>query len=635
MPGTWDRDAGRRRRGREYYHLPNKGQRLADSGPSPSQMIHTWLNACNDEHGNHCKATAPRFPDKHDTPSWLIDVVTHSIKKATPEDQYIALSYVWEDPSVRNSYMMLEKDVVESFKNSSAFWGYPERIPATVRDAIDLTGKLGCRYLWVDRFCIVQDDPETKEHQLQNMASIYANAYLTIIAGVGDATVPLQYNTRTSRSARQHSREELLSESKWAKRAWTLQELLFSRRAVFFLKNRIVWECHCDIWESIDPRPPVGFSPAKRCTNRFMGTATGLQQSPWPNMDEYSNIVSNYSVRSLTYDKDTVSAFLGITNVLSGSFTGGFIYGLPAVFLDIALLWRPKAFIQRKKNVNLPSWSWMGWDFSAAEVDLTLWKAASDYIHYSDHHRRGDERKRFQSPYKTKVRPTIKWFLGSLESLHWSRIENVGLHYQDRVKGLTSLGDLPQGWSENSNGFQHECDNHTLFKYPIPIQDHRINEPTNGSQYTPAFSPPRLYLSFSTTHAYFDIEFYCFKSPNPSGPSQGMCIGIAIANILTPSGSWAGHFRSHDLSLGVHSLNHDGKERLEFVAISEGEERNGSHVFDMEFMIEHMDDKGLVRFVNVLWIERREGVAYRRGLGHIVKSAWDESKKKEADIVLG
>jgi hypothetical protein len=114
-----------------------------------------------------------------------------------------------------------------------------------------------------------------------------------------------------------------------------------------------------------------------------------------------------------------------------------------------------------------------------------------------------------------------------------------------------------------------------------------------------------------------------------------MCISIAIANILTPSGSWAGHFRSHDLSLGVHSLNHDGKERLEFVAISEGEERIGSHVFDMEFMTDHMDDKGLVRFVNVLWIERREGVAYRRGLGHIVKSAWDESKKKEVDIVLG
>jgi hypothetical protein len=36
--------------------------------------------------------------------------------------------------------------------------------------------------LWVDSLCIVQDDVESKHAQLNDMASIYANSYVTIIA---------------------------------------------------------------------------------------------------------------------------------------------------------------------------------------------------------------------------------------------------------------------------------------------------------------------------------------------------------------------------------------------------------------------------------------------------------------------
>jgi hypothetical protein len=44
---------------------------------------------------------------------------------------------------------------------------------------------MGLRYLWVDRLCIVQDEPTHLREQLQQMASIYANSYFTIIAADG------------------------------------------------------------------------------------------------------------------------------------------------------------------------------------------------------------------------------------------------------------------------------------------------------------------------------------------------------------------------------------------------------------------------------------------------------------------
>lgn len=58
-------------------------------------------------------------------------------------------------------------------------------IPRTILHAIQLTELLGERYLWCDALCVLQDD-ENKHIELANMASIYVNASLTIIAANSD-----------------------------------------------------------------------------------------------------------------------------------------------------------------------------------------------------------------------------------------------------------------------------------------------------------------------------------------------------------------------------------------------------------------------------------------------------------------
>ena len=48
-----------------------------------------------------------------------------------------------------------------------------------------LTKAMDLRYLWVERLCIIQDDSYHVKNQIQQMASIFANSYFTIIAADG------------------------------------------------------------------------------------------------------------------------------------------------------------------------------------------------------------------------------------------------------------------------------------------------------------------------------------------------------------------------------------------------------------------------------------------------------------------
>ena len=55
-------------------------------------------------------------------------------------------------------------------------------LPATIRDSCLVTKLFGCRYLWIDALCIVQDDAKDQAQEIPKMRSIYRNAVLTICA---------------------------------------------------------------------------------------------------------------------------------------------------------------------------------------------------------------------------------------------------------------------------------------------------------------------------------------------------------------------------------------------------------------------------------------------------------------------
>jgi hypothetical protein len=91
--------------------------------------VRLWINHCDFTHGPSCH-TATKLHVPHFK---VIDCFNRQVVPLPdPRTQYIALSYVWGKPNPE----------VDS----------SERFPQTIEDSMDVTSKLGYRYLWVDRY---------------------------------------------------------------------------------------------------------------------------------------------------------------------------------------------------------------------------------------------------------------------------------------------------------------------------------------------------------------------------------------------------------------------------------------------------------------------------------------------------
>lgn len=143
------------------------------------EEIQRWLATCDRDHVEECHASIFR-PDAR--PLWLVDVVGECIVPAK-EHRYVALSYVWGGVDAAQT-MKANIDFLQS-PGSMSEESPTVQVPRTIRHAMGLTRLLGEKYLWVDRFCICHDDAASKHSQLQLMAGIYGNAYLTVVAANG------------------------------------------------------------------------------------------------------------------------------------------------------------------------------------------------------------------------------------------------------------------------------------------------------------------------------------------------------------------------------------------------------------------------------------------------------------------
>ena len=145
-------------------------------------LIRGWLETCERQHGHVCQLVKHNPNSPTCSPAWLIDVENLCLVRGKAEMQYFALSYVW-GPS--NSLACTEMANLELLQQRAAL-ETTVRMPKTIAHAVQLTKLLGKRYLWADRFCIVQDNSPDKQAQLDGMGDIFAGASATIIAATGN-----------------------------------------------------------------------------------------------------------------------------------------------------------------------------------------------------------------------------------------------------------------------------------------------------------------------------------------------------------------------------------------------------------------------------------------------------------------
>jgi len=350
----------------------------------PFDLVRGWIQHCNKVHrrrGNcHVVDQTVKLRQLK-----VIDCESREIidmpRNSTP---YLALSYVWGTTSQ------------EPPVNSTV----PVACPLVIEHAIEVTRKLGYRYLWIDRYCINDQDPADKQHQIAHMDVIYSGADLTLInaagggasdglPGIGSSLRLRQPGLRIGQHTLVSSLPDLadvISCSKWASRGWTFQEGLCSSRRLIFTPFQVYFQCQETLsFESINlpldiQLRPMNISVVQLPSLVFPCSASGTHCGPGC----FAKRVNEYNKRSLTHESDTLNAILGVLRCFEKGDPrhSAPIYhcnGIPlhteyhnwTTSFVIGLTWRVKSPGSRRPG--FPSWSWTGWrSWAGLEFECTI-----------------------------------------------------------------------------------------------------------------------------------------------------------------------------------------------------------------------------------------------------------------------
>jgi len=243
-----------------------------------------------------------------------------------------------------------------------------------------VANEIGIPYLWVDKYCIDQSNTDEKHSLIRQMDKIYRGAELTIVATAGqDAELGLPGVSGLARPPQRFltiggqrysvfpDLTERVRKSRWSTRGWTYQEGLLSRRRLVFTEFQVYFQCmETHHWEGLDLplRPPeikrMGFY--RVFPEDGIGSHSG----------DIAKRLNEYASRQLTFDSDSLNAFLGILR--SSQQKGVYhVWGIPFLaapgasnknmersFAN-ALGWSTRVPGNSTRRLGFPSWSWAGW----------------------------------------------------------------------------------------------------------------------------------------------------------------------------------------------------------------------------------------------------------------------------------
>ncbi|KAK8108053.1 uncharacterized protein PG998_010066 [Apiospora kogelbergensis] len=325
-----------------------------------------------------CRSTHPFCQDPRaalpDLELLVIDCHTNRVIAAPADSEYVALSYVWGDVSTIPDLQ-----------------GKEPEFPAVVRDSIQVALGLCYDYLWVDRYCIDQNSAY-KERIIARMDEVYKQAAVVIIAITGDSandglpgisvrrdpTLETTVGSLTFRQIPPYGPHQFWRRRvRWLERGWTYQEGCLSRRRLFFTETQTLLICDSMVFTeamtngvSLEDAGWTSSGLIRRGSKRPLPKSWSHQQAA--PLNEYLDLRSKivwYSNRLLTFEDDSLRAFLGILNDHRHSgVRQHHIWGVPILHIEgshgplIALDWTHGSKRARRRRLSFPSWSWIGWE---------------------------------------------------------------------------------------------------------------------------------------------------------------------------------------------------------------------------------------------------------------------------------
>ncbi|KAH7018965.1 heterokaryon incompatibility protein-domain-containing protein [Ilyonectria destructans] len=340
--------------------------------------ISRWIYSCEQMHGSACALpTGLAFTDAFQGLQVLrlIDVPANCLVETTALENYVALSYVWGGVSnfrltKANRPTLLKPDSLNRVSHL---------LPETIKDTIEFTRRLGCRYLWVDALCLLQNDAEDLALGVNSMDLIYERAWLTVVASCGhDANAGLR---GVENGTRLHSTntyeimpgvemgilsglDGLLKKSVYDSRAWTFQERVLSRRVIYFVGDKTFFRCraaeHAEHFTDI-----LSQNREVRATIGSMLPEAILMEEP---LHDFATMLFYYTKRALTSQNDAPRAMAGIIRRFTETMKCQFFQGLPTALFDLFVVFHAHRNVLHRRP-SFPSYSWIGWR-GTIDVDL-------------------------------------------------------------------------------------------------------------------------------------------------------------------------------------------------------------------------------------------------------------------------
>ena len=225
------------------------------------QVAISWLQKCLTSHHKFCNNVESPLPKR----------VIYIGRSDTTSDPYlletdneigawVALSHCWGQGT---SFTTTTTNLLERKK------GIPfTDFPATFRDAITISRRLGIEHLWIDSLCIIQDSASDWLEQSRQMKQVYSNATVTLVAEASEDThsgifksanagrakpihIPVHDSTGNYQGSLylQNNAQAIGVRGCYAPgplscRAWALQEDVLSQRILRYASDQLFWSCH-------------------------------------------------------------------------------------------------------------------------------------------------------------------------------------------------------------------------------------------------------------------------------------------------------------------------------------------------------------------------------------------------------